>query len=34
MRETDDVAARRKACREMKELLMRALEVLNEVRYM
>jgi hypothetical protein len=31
MRETDDVAARRKECREMKELLQRALEILNEV---
>ena len=32
MKETDDVASRRKACKEMKELLQRALEILNEVR--
>ena len=32
MRETDDVASRRKECKEMKELLQRALEILNEVR--
>ena len=31
MKETDDVASRRKACKEMKELLQRALEILNEV---
>lgn len=32
MRETEDVALKRKACREMKELLQRALEIVNEVR--
>ena len=32
MRETEDIASRRKACREMKELLQRALEIVNEVR--
>lgn len=32
MRETEDVASRRKACREMKELLQRAMEIVNEVR--
>lgn len=32
MRETDDVAGRRRACKEMKELLQRALEIVNEVR--
>jgi dynamin 1-like protein len=32
MRETEDVASRRKACREMKELLLRAMEIVNEVR--
>ncbi len=32
MRETPDVASRRKACREMKELLRRGLEIVNEVR--
>ena len=31
MRETEEVASRRKACKEMKELLQRALEILNEV---
>jgi dynamin 1-like protein len=32
MRETDDVAQRRKACREVKDLLGRAMEIVNEVR--
>ena len=32
MKETPDVASRRKACREMKELLRRGLEIVNEVR--
>ena len=32
MRETEDVATRRKACREMKDLLRRGLEIVNEVR--
>jgi dynamin 1-like protein len=32
MKETADVASRRKACREMKELLRRGLEIVNEVR--
>lgn len=32
MRETDDIAIKRKHCREMKELLQRALEIINEVR--
>jgi dynamin 1-like protein len=32
MRETDDIAQRRKACREVKELLGRAMEIVNEVR--
>ena len=32
MRETDDVATRRKACKEMKDLLRRGLEIVNEVR--
>lgn len=31
MRETDEVASRRKACKEMKELLQRAMEILSEV---
>jgi dynamin 1-like protein len=31
MRETEDIASRRKACKEMKELLQRALEIVNEV---
>ena len=31
MRETEDVAAKRKACVEMRELLQRALEIVNEV---
>ena len=31
MKETEEVASRRKACKEMKELLQRALEILNEV---
>jgi len=32
MRETDDIASRRNACREVKELLHRAMEIVNEVR--
>ena len=32
MKETEDVAARRKEYREMKELLMAATEIINEVR--
>ena len=32
MRETDDIAIKRKTCKEMKELLGRALEIVNEVR--
>jgi dynamin 1-like protein len=32
MKETADVASRRKACREMKELLRKGLEIVNEVR--
>lgn len=32
MRETEDIASRRKAGRQMKELLQRALEIVNEVR--
>jgi dynamin 1-like protein len=32
MKEADDVAQRRKTCEEMKELLARALEIVNEVR--
>lgn len=32
LRENDDVAARRKSCREMKELLQKALDIVNEVR--
>ena len=32
MRETDDIASRRKAYKEMKELLRRAVEIVNEVR--
>ena len=32
MQETDDIASRRKACREVKELLGRAMEIVNEVR--
>jgi len=32
MKETDDIAQRRKTCREMRELLQRALEIVNEVR--
>jgi len=32
LRETDDIALRRKACKEMKELLDRAVEIVNEVR--
>ena len=31
MKETDDIASRRKACKEMKDLLQRALEIVNEV---
>ena len=32
LRETDDVEAKRKACLEMRELLRRALDIVNEVR--
>ena len=32
LRETDDVEAKRKACLEMRDLLRRALEIVNEVR--
>lgn len=32
MRETEDIAEKRKSCREMKELLQKALEILNEVK--
>lgn len=32
MRETEDIASRRKAYKEMKELLKRAIEIVNEVR--
>ena len=32
MRETEDVASRRKSYKEMKELLRRAMEIVNEVR--
>ena len=32
LRETDDVAQRRKTCKEMRGLLARALEIVNEVR--
>ena len=32
MSETEDVAARRRQCRDVKELLGRALEIVNEVR--
>ncbi len=32
MRETDDVATRRKSCLEMRDLLARALDIVNEVR--
>ena len=32
LQETDDVAARRRNCREVKELLSRAMEIVNEVR--
>jgi dynamin 1-like protein len=32
MRETEEVASRRKACKEMKELLQRAMEIVHEVR--
>lgn len=31
MRETDDIAAKRKACKEMHDLLITALEIVNEV---
>jgi hypothetical protein len=31
MRETDDVASKRKVCAEMRELLFRANEIVNEV---
>ena len=32
MRETEDIASRRRAYKEMKELLKRAIEIVNEVR--
>lgn len=32
MRETEDVASRRKQCKDMKELLRRAIDIVNEVR--
>lgn len=32
LKETDDVAAKRQACREMRDLLMKAMEIVNEVR--
>lgn len=32
MRETDDIAAKRKACRDMRDLLQRSMEIVNEVR--
>lgn len=32
MKETEDVAGRRKEYKEMKELLMAAMEIINEVR--
>lgn len=32
MRETEDVASKRRAIKEMKDLLQRALEIVNEVR--
>jgi len=32
MKETDDIASKRKAFREMKELLLRAIDIVNEVR--
>jgi len=31
MKETDDIASKRKAFREMKELLLRAIDIVNEV---
>jgi hypothetical protein len=31
MRETDEVAARRLACMEMRDLLLKAMEIVNEV---
>ena len=34
MKETDDIAAKRKAFKEMKELLMKAVDIVNEVIYM
>ncbi len=33
MKETDDIAAKRKAFKEMKELLMKAVDIVNEVMY-
>ena len=33
MKETDDIAAKRKAFKEMKELLMKAVDIVNEVIY-
>jgi dynamin 1-like protein len=32
MRETEDVAIRRKTCTEMRDLLQRALDIIGEVR--
>lgn len=32
MRENDDIASKRKACKEMHDLLLSALEIVNEVR--
>lgn len=32
MQEAEDIATRRQTCAEMKELLMKALEIVNEVR--
>ena len=32
MRETEEVATRRKSCLEMRELLSKALDIVNEVR--
>ena len=32
LKETDDVAAKRQACREMRDLLLKAMEIVNEVR--
>jgi dynamin 1-like protein len=32
MREEEDMASRRRTCREMKEMLRKALDIVNEVR--